>query len=199
MLENIKAHSIVVARIAEFLAVGRGNGVSTELAVVAALLHDIGKTQCLHTDKNHAFVGRDICLSHGLDDVATIVAEHVILDVAFPEQEISAKEIVYYADKRVNHDQIVSLEERLAYIIDKYGKGNALIHEAIRRNFQRCFLIEEELFSRLDCRPEQLASFLDPQPVWLAGVTENADCLGPTPCSDECCGAVSGQRSCHEQ
>lgn len=167
MLDNIKAHSIVVARIAEFLAVSRGELLVVELAVAAALLHDIGKTSCLNTDKNHAAVGRDICLAHGLDEVAAIVAEHVILETAFPEQAISAKEIVYYADKRVNHDQIVSLEERLAYIFGKYGKDNPVIHEAIRRNFQRCYLIEEELFSRLDWRPEQLASLLAPQPAWL--------------------------------
>ncbi|MCK5404400.1 MAG: HD domain-containing protein, partial [Desulfobulbaceae bacterium] len=46
MLENIRAHSIMVARIAELIAGGvknAGHPISLELTLAAALLHDIGK------------------------------------------------------------------------------------------------------------------------------------------------------------
>ena len=160
MLDNIRDHSIIVARIAELLAESlqkRGLEIPLDLTVSAALLHDIGKTPCLHTNENHALRGKEICLQHGYDEIANIVKEHVILKQAFPENPLSATEIVYYADKRVNHDTIVSLAERLKYIIDRYGQGSQSRSEAIKNNFQKRCVIENEIFSHLNFKPEDLA------------------------------------------
>ncbi|MCK5340950.1 MAG: HD domain-containing protein [Desulfobulbaceae bacterium] len=156
MLENIRAHSIVVARIAELIAGGvknAGHPISLELTLAAALLHDIGKTPCLNTLEDHARKGSDICRSHQLDTIADIVAEHVVLKNGVPLPVCTEKEIVYYADKRVNHDAIVDLDDRLDYIIERYAGENAELKHAIRKNFKHCHLIESILFADLDFRP----------------------------------------------
>ena len=153
MLANIKAHSILVARIAEVLSldlVRAGLDLTPEIAVTGALLHDIGKTPCLNTDRDHARVGRDICLSHDLATIAPIVAEHVILADYSADQPITEKEIVYYADKRVNHDQVVSLADRLEYIIATYGRNNPRIQSMIRKNYIRCRELEARIFDHLE-------------------------------------------------
>lgn len=159
MLDNIRDHSVMVARISEFLVDNLqevGVEIPLDLTVAAALLHDIGKTPCLHNNDDHARKGKEICLQHGYHEIADIVEEHVILKHAFPQRPLSATEIVYYADKRVTHDKIVSLPERLDYIIERYGLNNEHRCQAIKENFQRCCRIEEEIFSYLDFNPEDL-------------------------------------------
>jgi hypothetical protein len=103
----------------------------------------------------HDELGREICLRHGLDELAEIVAEHVVLKGG-PPQCCREKEIVYYADKRVLHDQVVGLEARLDYIIHRYGNGDEVLHARIRRNFAQAHAVEERLFAELDFSPEDL-------------------------------------------
>lgn len=163
MLDNIRAHSILVARIAELISrelIRVGIDLSLELAVTGGLLHDIGKTPCLNTQNDHAAVGRDICLAHGLEDIAEIVGEHVILRNYYPDLPLCEKTIVYYADKRVNHDQVVSLDQRLDYILETYGRNNPSILRAIENNFSRCHAIEKRLFHHLDFAPENISQIL---------------------------------------
>lgn len=179
MLPNIRAHSLVVARIAELLALalrGRGVAIDAELTLAAALLHDIAKSFCLDNDRNHAALGRDICLEHDLHELAPLVAQHVVLEAdSFPEAPLSAKEIVYYADKRVNHDQIVTLEERLTYIIDRYGQNDPPRKAAIRKNFERCLRIEQAIFDGLDFGPGDLPARLAVSaPAWSAAMARGA-------------------------
>lgn len=160
MLDNIRDHSVIVARIAEFLVENlqeHGLDIPLDLAVSAALLHDIGKTPCLNTQEDHALKGKEICLRHGYHEIADIVEEHVILKDGFPEHPLSATEVVYYADKRVTHDKIVSLADRLEYIVERYASNSEIRRRAIEKNFLKCRRIEEEIFSYLDFKPENLA------------------------------------------
>lgn len=167
MLPNIRHHSLVVARIADLLVTslqGRINGhelPNRQLCICGALLHDIAKTPCLDGSCDHARTGAEICLQHGYPELAAIVEEHVILKDHNPDRYRSggftAREIVYYADKRVRHNEIVSLDERLDYIIEHYGKNDKKLHELIRTNFHRCVQLEGFLFNFLDFPPEQLA------------------------------------------
>lgn len=174
MLPNIRAHSLVVARIAELLAQAlraHGAAIDVDLTVAAALMHDIAKSLCLDNGQDHSRLGEEICLRHGLHELAPLVAQHVILDDAsFPRHPLSAKEIVYYADKRVNHDQIVPLADRLAYILERYGQNDPARHAAILRNFERCRAIEQAIFAGLDFGPHELQERLDVSPPawWLA-------------------------------
>jgi hypothetical protein len=57
----------------------------------------------------------------------------------------------------VNHDKIVSLEDRLHYILDRYGRDNEDICHAIEINFKLCKRVEEKLFRKLAFSPEALA------------------------------------------
>ena len=163
MLPNIKDHSIVVARVAELITNGlivSGHDLSLEKVIAGALLHDIGKTACLDNDDDHAARGFEICLAHNLESLADIVAEHVILKNYAPENGFAEKEIVYYADKRVNHDQVVSLEERLTYILERYGMNNEIRCRAIRKNYARCQELEKRMFSFLTFEPADISDLL---------------------------------------
>ena len=68
----------------------------------------------------------------------------------------SEKEIVFYADKRVNHDTVVSLEERLKYLIRRYARDHEIRVAAIRMNFEICKQVEKKLFSKLEFLPKSL-------------------------------------------
>jgi len=163
MLANIKAHSIVVAKIAEFLTgslAAAGVLISVELTISGALLHDIAKTSCLETKEDHAQKGKEICLRHGYDDVAAIVQEHVILQGGLAAHGLTATEVVYYADKRVNHHEIVTLDQRLAYIVERYGLGDHRRCRAIEKNFQICRTVEAEIFKKMPFQPSELAVML---------------------------------------
>ena len=167
MLPNIRRHSLVVAHITDLLVTGLQDGVNAQrlpnrqLCISGALLHDIAKTPCLDGSCDHASAGAEICLQHGYPEIAAIVEEHVILKDHNPDRYQSgwftARELVYYADKRVRHDEIVNLDERLDYIIEHYGNKDARLHELIRANFNQCVQLEAFLFDFLDFSPAQLA------------------------------------------
>ena len=159
MLENIKAHSVVVAKVAQLIARGLRDArinISLEKTIAGALLHDIGKTASLKSGKDHSEIGRQICLENHLEEIADIVWEHVRLKAYHFDGDYSEKELVYYADKRVNHDKIVSLENRLDDILERYGKIREGVSHAIRMNFEFCKKVEKKLFRPLLFSPDAL-------------------------------------------
>ncbi len=170
MLDNIRAHSFQVARVAEAVIEALGQGKlknrlpDPDLVRAGALLHDIAKTPCLGNKCDHAKIGRDICVEIGYPDIGEIVREHVVLYDFSPERyqrgNFLAKEIVYYADKRVRHDAIVTLAKRLEYILDIYGDSSKERHELIRKNFKRCQDMEAHLFTFIDFAPEELVNHI---------------------------------------
>ena len=171
MLPNIRRHSLLVARIAELLAqrlqesLPEGQAPDLDFCVNGALLHDIAKTPCLKEGCDHAATGAEICQRHNYPEIAEVVAGHVILHDFSPEKYrqglLGAREIVYYADKRVRHDAIVSLSERLEYILENYGGNDERIQGLIRENFRKCEELEGIIFSFLDFSSEQLIHRVD--------------------------------------
>jgi len=163
MLDNVREHSIAVAEIVRAISHGlltSGVQISVDKAVAGALLHDIAKTQCLQTGGDHAALGRQICLQHHLDEIADIVAEHIWLKSYSLDGVYYEKEIVYYGDKRVLHTSVVSLDERMHDIIDRYGRNDSRLTQLVRMNFNVCQGIEKKLFKRLNFGPEQLADMV---------------------------------------
>ncbi|MBW1804317.1 MAG: HDIG domain-containing protein [Deltaproteobacteria bacterium] len=163
MLDHIRDHSVMVERIARLIAerlVSAGVEISLEKVTAGALLHDIGKTLCLKTNGDHCAVGKEICLSNGLDEIADIVGEHVLLNSYHPNGRIDEKEVVYYADKRVNHAEIVSLDERLTYLIQRYGNNEFEVQQRIRKNFRVCKEVEKRIFNKLPFKPEEIHKML---------------------------------------
>ena len=164
MLDNIRAHSVVVEKIADLIARNLrdvGTKVDHELVTAGALMHDIGKTICLKSGGDHAAVGEEICLQNHLTEIAGIVAEHVTIRDYQPDGRIFEKEIVYYADKRVKHDRVVSLDERLDYIIKRYGRDKEHLHQLMKENFDLCKLVEKKIFANLPFGPEALAGLVE--------------------------------------
>jgi putative nucleotidyltransferase with HDIG domain len=168
MLPNIRRHSVTVAWTAleiidGFGAAGTltGETPARDLVIAGALLHDIAKTPCLEDGGDHARRGAEICRELGYPEIAVIVAEHVVLGDHDPGRYrqgiFSATEIIYYADKRVRHEEIVTLEERLEYILEHYGMNDPVMHGRIRKNFDKCVQLEHFIFSFLPFSPEQLA------------------------------------------
>lgn len=163
VLDNIKAHSVMVAKAAHLTARGlkdAGLEISVFKATAGALMHDIGKTASLKSGKDHAEIGRQICLDNHLDEIADIVGEHVRMKNYNLNGSYSEKEIVFYTDKRVNHDKIVPLEERLAYILDRYGRNQEDLCRLIRKNFKLCEQVEKKLFSKLNFSPGALSKLV---------------------------------------
>ena len=166
MLDNIKAHSIKVEEVARTISnglVGAGLAISLEKVTAGALLHDIGKTSCLRSGEDHAAKGVEICIHNGLGEIADIVGGHIRIRGFKPDGVIDEEEIVYYADKRVNHDRIVTIDERLGYLIDRYGMGDAEVIARIRQNIDHCRGVEKKIFSRLDFGPGDLSMMIDPR------------------------------------
>ena len=167
MLENIRDHSFVVANVASLLLDNLDLPADDTIAppdknlvIAGALLHDIAKTACLGTSRKHAEEGKLLCSQLGYHEVAEIVGEHVILQDFEPTRQkkghFSPKELVYYSDKRVTHDRIATLEQRLDYIIERYGDGTSFIENRIRENFARCQELERNLFRYLPFAPGDL-------------------------------------------
>ncbi|NLZ17934.1 MAG: HDIG domain-containing protein [Desulfobulbaceae bacterium] len=166
MLGNIRRHSLVVARLAMQLQEGLSAmqpgkpQAAKELVLAGALLHDIAKTLCLNTNCDHAKVGADICRKEGYPEVAHVVGQHVRLS-PFDEDRykagcFTALELVHYADKRVRHHVVVSLDERREYIIERYGNNSPERYRAIEQHFQQCAYLERLLFRWLPFSPQEL-------------------------------------------
>jgi uncharacterized protein len=163
MLDNIKAHSIMVERVAGIIAKGlTGAGIKLSLAKVSAgaLLHDIAKTQCLGSDIDHAIKGKEICIENDFNEIAEIVGQHIRLNNYEPDMEVTEKEIIYYSDKRVNHNMIVTLEKRIEYLIKTYAKNEEVLIKSIEENFRICREVEKKIFRYLSFTPEELIEMI---------------------------------------
>jgi uncharacterized protein len=158
MLENIVQHSLEVEKVALFLSLElnkKGQRIDLGLVEAASLLHDLTKTECLKTKQDHAQTGSQVLKGMGYEKVGEVVAEHIqILKVKDPSW-ISETEVVNYADKRVQHDRIVSLRERFADLKDRYGKGK-IAYQQMEKLEKDTLEIEKKIFSILEINPDDL-------------------------------------------
>ena len=146
MLPNIVEHSLQVMHVSLAITDNLKDGVAVnrDLVIAAALLHDITKTRSLKTKEKHAASGGALLRELGFPSIAEIVEQHVIIQNLHLEGKIEEKEIVYYADKRVMHDTIVSIEERVQDLIRRYGTSEE-IHNQIIRNKQQVLAVEQKI------------------------------------------------------
>jgi putative nucleotidyltransferase with HDIG domain len=125
--EDLLKHSIAVEKTASFIAKklkDSGQKIDAGLVSRAALLHDIGKAKTIAEGfkRKHGEFGKEILEKEGFPDIAKIVAKHPLYQILEKQPFDSLEEkVVYYADKRVKFDKAVSLDERLGYILEKYG------------------------------------------------------------------------------
>jgi uncharacterized protein len=161
MLEHIVAHSLQVCRVSLFLTDRLGlPELNRELIRAAALLHDITKTRSFQTQEDHAETGARLIADLGYPEVAGIVGQHVRLNRygSASAAPVDA-EIVNYADKRVLHDRIVPLSERMGYILEKYGSDPER-KRWILILWERTEKLEARLFARLPFHPDEISRLL---------------------------------------
>jgi len=158
MPKHIRKHSIVVARIAVSLGcLLNQNSVRLNLGLLeaAALLHDIAKAQTISTGERHEEVGARMLESWGYDMLSPLVREHVILDLKTLCGPITESLVVNYADKRVKHDQIVSLSDRFFDLISRYAKTKEQ-RSWLQEKFDLYRRLESKLFKHLAITPDSL-------------------------------------------
>jgi putative nucleotidyltransferase with HDIG domain len=159
MLPNIREHSFRVMEVARFLGEAlaeAGFDLHLPLVTVGALLHDLGKTQCLGTLMNHAELGAGFLESLGYPHVAQVVREHVHLDGNIMDpRPLREAEVVNYADKRVLHEEVVTLAARFADLKVRYGRTPEALAR-IQATEVRARTLEDRLFASLHLTPLDL-------------------------------------------
>lgn len=157
--EHIIAHSVQVARCAMALAHHlnmNSHRLNEDLVCAGALLHDIAKDISLKTGENHAHVGAALLERWGFRAVAAIVRDHIYLDERLLEAPFSESVVVNYADKRVKHDEIVTLDARFADLLARYG--NTIERKTLlKRRWELYKVLERKLFAHTPILPEDLA------------------------------------------
>ena len=81
--------------------------------MAASLLHDVKKL----SKSDHVIEGYEFIKSLGFPEVAVIIRKHGLSHIDNDDfmPKTWEEKIVFYADKRVNHDKIVNLDERFDY------------------------------------------------------------------------------------
>ncbi len=158
MMDHIVVHSLQVCRVATFLTEHlnkQNNRLNLDLIRSAALLHDITKTRSFQTREDHALTGGEYLSDRGYPEIGDLIRQHVKLDKYSVAGSISEAEVLNYADKRVLHDEIVVLDRRLDYILERYAETPAH-RERINYLWQKTREMENKLFKDLSFVPDDI-------------------------------------------
>lgn len=159
MMDHIIDHSVMVSNITLFLTQKLkkySSDIDIRLATSAALLHDITKTRSFDTNESHSDTGGLLLTELGYPEIGNIVRQHVLLDTFENDTPVSEQEIVNYSDKRVVHDKVVPLAERLEYIKIRYGTHKEF-KDRIQLMWAQAMNLENKIFLHLDITPDQLS------------------------------------------
>ncbi len=177
--ENIKAHCLTVQQVAVFLAEKlqkQGEEIDVQLVRTAALLHDLFKMVSIKSIEPtpyhlHNFSEREIAMwkklrqehegKHESDVAYEFFKEdfpelaRVLLQEGNPylRERSMADALLLYADYRVLKTDIVTLNERFAYLEETYHQKNPEFWKEFKE-----YLLREEanLFRNLPFKPEEL-------------------------------------------
>lgn len=143
---NIIAHSQKVCEVALKICgilEKKGINISKDLVAAAALLHDIAKVK----EGDHVINGSEIVKSLGFPEVARVISKHGLahLDEEECRPKSAEEKIVFYADKRVKHDHIVSVEKRFEYIRERYKSPNVEMEYKFTKEIEEELLENEEI------------------------------------------------------
>ncbi len=154
MPPHIIRHSHAVRLVAVTVAVTLGKagyGIDMRLVDRAALLHDICKAGSLINGGDHALMGRRLMEELGYPRIGEIVGQHVRLE----SLEVNEAMVVNYADKRVMHDRVVSLQKRFLDLMDRYGKNEQSM-QRILKHYEDASEVEQVLVRCSGLEPERL-------------------------------------------
>lgn len=151
----LREHSALVGRVAEVLVRGRA-GIEADAVVLAAYLHDIGRSPLLAGDaREHNELSALVLAAEGLAGCVEPARRHAIytvLDPATAPRTLEEK-IVYTADRRGGM-RVESIEERAGETARRHPRYAAQIARAVPMATQ----IEREVFAALPFAPDELAS-----------------------------------------
>lgn len=160
--KNIFLHSRKVNAISMFIAdILKKKGAKIDIGLIdkASLLHDIEK---YHSLKNHfwkhTYEGYNTLIIRGYPKIARVVLKHGLDTVLETKYGLTEWEdiVVYYADKRVNNDKIVSLRSRISYLKKKYGKISKKILDKIKSVEKPLYECERQIFKNLGLKPGRI-------------------------------------------
>ncbi|MFZ2447050.1 MAG: HD domain-containing protein [Syntrophobacteraceae bacterium] len=153
---HIRRHSLLVAEVALLLGgLLNRNGSSLDMRLIetGALLHDVGKERTLGTGEDHAAVGAEMLAGIVHPAAARIVREHILLEPSHLEGPLTESILVNYSDKRVMHEQVVSVQTRYYDLIARYAKTPR--HRArLLEKLDLYLALEEKIFSHLSVGPQ---------------------------------------------
>ncbi len=147
MPDHIRKHSMMVAVVALYLGglLNRNSSrLNLELLEAASLLHDIAKMESVESGGSHSELGARMLTDFGFLPLASIVEDHVTMDLVRVYGPINESVIVNYCDKRVKHDQMVTVKERFEDLTERYAKT-----EAHMRFMQEKYVLYMELERRI--------------------------------------------------
>ena len=162
MMDHIVVHSLQVCRVATLLTehlIKQHCRLNFDLIQSAALLHDITKTRSFKTREDHALTGGEYLADRGYPEVGDLVRQHVVLDTYSVAATIREVEVLNYADKRVLHDEIVVLDKRLDYILERYAETPSH-RERTNLLWQKTREMENKLFKDLSFAPDHLTRLI---------------------------------------
>ncbi|MGD9817586.1 MAG: HD domain-containing protein [Desulfomonilaceae bacterium] len=159
--DHIIMHSRKVWEVGKLIGnkVRRHCEIDMALLRASCLLHDIGKYPSIVEGKKfHDIVGEQILVNEGLSMVGNIIVQHVVLRSDF-NVRVAEEHVLFYADKRVVHDNVVSLDDRFVYLIDTYGRNAEAIKRLLEMK-QETKRVEEAIFAYVDFSPEDIISLI---------------------------------------
>lgn len=156
--EWLETHSRVVGAIAEALVAARRRGaakIDAEAVVLAAYLHDIGRSPLLAGDpRDHNVLSGLVLAAEGLEPCVELARRHAIYTVLDPAlaPRTAEEKLVYVADRRGGQG-VEALEERARDTARRNPKYLAEIERAI----PLAKAIEREVFADVSFGPDELA------------------------------------------
>jgi HD domain-containing protein len=154
----LETHSRVVGAVAEALLAARRRGaprIDAEAAVLAAYLHDIGRSPLLAGDpRDHNILSGLVLGAEGLDGCVEPARRHAIYTVLDSDlaPRTAEEKLVYVADRRGGQG-VELLEERAR---DTARRNPKYVTE-IERAIPLAQAIEREVFSDVSFAPHELA------------------------------------------
>ena len=158
---HLLIHVQLVASVAYLLALqlrSAGIGVNPILAHRGGLLHDLAKGSHME-NMDHGQAAAEILRKRGEPALAAIADHHMLFTLLDENRQPRSWEekLVYYADKLVEKGQLVSVEERLAGLQERYAIDNSLL---TRRLIPGIKDLEQEICSTIGADPEELIASL---------------------------------------
>jgi len=108
---------------------------------------------------HHADAAEKFFRELGFSKTAELIYVHKSRVIAQERERINTLEekIIYYADKRVKHDETVSLKERFLDGWERYGKyDDAKTRRLFQKVEKETYKLEKELFEELNISPEDI-------------------------------------------